>query len=40
VLISEEAIGPGWAVAVLTRDLVVLAAATVVMARGRPGSAG
>jgi phosphatidylglycerophosphate synthase len=36
VLISERAIGPGWAVAVVTRDLVVLAAAMVVLARNRP----
>ena len=35
VLISERVIGPWWAVAVVARDLVVLAAAVVVMARGR-----
>jgi phosphatidylglycerophosphate synthase len=35
ILVSERAVGPGWAVAVLARDLVVTAAAVVVMAGGR-----
>lgn len=35
VLLAEGAIGPGWAVAVLARDLAVTAAAAVVAVRGR-----
>lgn len=35
ILVSERAVRPWWAVAVLARDLVVTAAAAAVMARGR-----